>query len=133
MAPEQPGPPEEIFLRRIPLEIAGLAALLAVPTALLFDPATGLFLFAGGLFSALGFTWLKRSLTRFLSSETKGALRSGMVLYGLRIILICAVFSLIISLYPKKIIAFAAGFSTVIPVSLAEGIRGLLLMRTWKG
>jgi len=124
---------EDRLLRRIPLEIAGAAAVLGLAAALLFDPATGLFVFAGGLSSALGFAWLKRSLTRFLSSETKGALRSGMVLYGLRIILICAVFSLIISLYPKKIIAFAAGFSTVIPVSLAEGIRGLLLMRTWKG
>ena len=132
MTPEQPGPPEEIFLRRIPLEIAGLAALLAVPTALLFDPATGLFLFAGGLFSALGFTWLKRSLTRFLSKDLQGARRSGVLLYALRLVLICAVFFLIILLYPKKILAFVAGFSTVVPVSLAEAVRGLLQLKKWK-
>jgi hypothetical protein len=47
-------------------------------------------------------------------------------------VLICGVFFLIILLYPKKILAFVAGFSTVVPVSLAEGVRGLLLLRTWK-
>jgi hypothetical protein len=132
MAPEQPSPPEELFLRRIPLEIAGLAALLAVPTALLFDPATGIFFFAGGLFSALGFTWLKRSLTRFLVKDVQGARRSGILLYTLRLVLICAVFFLIILLYPKKILAFVAGFSTVVPVSLAEAVRGLLQLKKWK-
>jgi hypothetical protein len=133
MPPESSGALEERILRRIPVEIIAVAAVLALAAILFFDPLTGIIFFAGGAFAAFGFAWLKRSLTRFLSSETKGALRSGIVLYGLRIILICAVFSLIIFLYPKKIIAFAAGFSTIIPVSLAEGIRGLLLMRTWKG
>ena len=133
MTPEQTGPSEELLLRRIPFEIVGLAALLAVPAALLFDPATGLFVFAGGLFSALGFLWLKQSLTRLLSRGVQGARRSGVFLYALRLVLICAVFFLIILVYPKKIIAFVAGFSAVVPVSLFEGIRGLLLMRTWKG
>jgi hypothetical protein len=132
MPPEQPGALEEHILRRIPVEIVALGTVLAVAAAFLLDPLTGLFLFAGGLFSALGFAWLKQSLTRFLSGEKKGALRSGIILYALRLVLICAVFSLIILVYPKKIIAFVAGFSAVVPVTLAEGIRGLLLMRTWK-
>ena len=106
--------------------------MLALAAALVFDPLTGLFVFAGGVFSALGFAWLKQSLTRFLSREKKGALRSGIALYALRLVLICAVFFLIILVYPKKIIAFVAGFSAVVPVALAEGVRGLLLMRTWK-
>jgi hypothetical protein len=130
--PEQPGALEERILRRIPMEIAALAAVLSLAAVFLFDPLTGLFFFAGGLFSALGFAWLKQSLTRFLSREKKGALRSGIVLYGLRLVLICAVFFLIILLYPKKIFAFVAGFSTVVPVSLVEAVRGLLLLRTWK-
>jgi hypothetical protein len=129
---ESPGALEERILKRIPLEIVVLAAVLTLPTVILFDPLTGLFFFAGGVFSALGFAWLKQSLTRFLSRDRKGALRSGIFLYALRIVLICAVFSLIILLYPKKILAFVAGFSTVVPVSLAEGVRGLLLLKTWK-
>lgn len=132
MPPESPGALEERILKRIPLEIVVLAAVLTLPTVILFDPLTGLFFFAGGVFSALGFAWLKQSLTRFLSRDRKGALRSGIFLYALRIVLICAVFSLIILLYPKKILAFVAGFSTVVPVSLAEGVRGLLLLKTWK-
>jgi len=132
MTPEQTVLSEESFLRRIPLEIAGLAALLAVPAALLFDPATGLFFFAGGLFSALGFFWLKQSLTRLLSKGVQGARRSGILLYALRLVLICAVFFLIILVYPKKILAFVAGFSTVVPVALAEAVRGLLQLKKWK-
>jgi ATP synthase I chain len=132
MPPESPGALEERILKRIPLEIVVLAAVLTLPTVILFDPLTGLFFFAGAVFSALGFAWLKQSLTRFLSGDRKGALRSGIFLYALRIVLICAVFCLIILLYPKKILAVVAGFSTVVPVSLAEGVRGLLLLKTWK-
>lgn len=132
MPPEKTDPLEERILGRIPVEIVILAAVLAVAAVFAFDPLTGLFIFAGGVLSALGFAWLKRSLTRILSRERKGALRSGMALYGLRLVLICAVFFLIILVYPKRIIAFVAGFSSVIPVALAEGVRGLLLLRTWK-
>ena len=132
MPPEKTDALEERILRRIPVEIVALAAGLALAAALVFDPLTGLFVFAGGVFSAFGFAWLKQSLTRFLSREKKGALRSGIVLYVIRLVLICAVFFLIILVYPKKILAFVAGFSSVVPVALAEGVRGLLLMRTWK-
>ena len=125
-------PLEELILRRIPLEIVVVAAALALGSGLLLDPLTGLFVFAGGLFSALGFTWLKQSLTRLLSREKKGALRSGILLYGLRLVLICAVFFLIILVYPKKILAFVAGFSTVVPVTLAVAVRGLLQLKKWK-
>ena len=132
MPPEKTDPLEERILRRIPFEIGAFAALLAVAAALVLDPLTGLFVFAGGVFSAVGFGWLKQSLMRVLSREKKGALRSGILLYALRIVLICAVFFLIIVVYPKKIIAFVAGFSSVVPIMLVEGVRGLLLMRTWK-
>lgn len=132
MPTEDPNLFDERFLKRIPLEIAGLSAVLAVPAALLFDLPTGLFFFAGGLISALGFAWLKQSLTRLLSKGIRGARRSGILLYALRLVLICAVFFLIILLYPKKIFAFVAGFSTVVPVSLAEAVRGLLQLRKWK-
>lgn len=123
---------EDRLQRRIPLEIAGAAAVLGLAAALLFDPGTGLFVFIGGLFSALGFAWLKQSLTRFLAKGVRGARRSGIVLYVLRLMLICAVFFLIILVYPKKILAFVAGFSTVVPVTLAVAVRGLLQLKKWK-
>lgn len=132
MPPEKTDPLEERILRRIPFEIVAFAAVLAAASAFVFDPPTALFVFAGGVLSAIGFAWLKRSLARILSRERRGALRAGMALYALRLVLICAVFFLIILVYPRKIIAFVAGFSSVIPVALAEGVRGLLLMRTWK-
>lgn len=123
---------EERIIRRIPAEIVVLAAVTALAAAFLFGPWTGVFVFAGGVFAALGFVWLKQSLGRFLSREKKGALRSGILLYALRLGLICAVFFLIIRVYPGKILAFVAGFSAIVPVALLEGVRGLLLMRTWK-
>jgi ATP synthase I chain len=132
MRPEQTDPLEERILRRIPVEIVVLAAVLGSAAGFVIDPLTGLFVLAGGVFSALGFVWLKQSLTRFLSREKRGALRSGILFYVLRLVLICAVFFLIILVYPKKIFAFVAGFSAVVPVSLFEGLRGLFLLRTWK-
>jgi hypothetical protein len=132
MEPEKTDPLEERILRRIPVEILAASAVLALPAMLLFDLPTGLVFLAGGAFSALGFAGLKQSLTRFLAREKKGALRSGIILYALRLVLICGVFSLIILVYPKKILAFGAGFSMLVLVSLIEGIRALLLLRTWK-
>jgi len=132
MEPEKADALEERILRRIPVEILAASAVLALPVVLLFDLPTGLIFFAGGAFAALGFAWLKQSLTRFLARERKGALRSAIILYALRLVLICAVFSLIILLYPRKILAFGAGFSMIVLVSLVEGVRALLLMRTWK-
>ncbi|HUT08380.1 MAG TPA: ATP synthase subunit I [Candidatus Latescibacteria bacterium] len=132
MQPEETDPLEERILRRIPIEILAASAILAAPVMLLFDLPTGLVFLAGGAFAALGFAGLKHSLTRFLAREKKGALRSGIVLYALRLVLICGVFSLIILLYPKRILAFGAGFSVLVLVSLVEGARALLLLRTWK-
>lgn len=132
MTNEAPQAFEDRLLRRIPLEIAVVALLMGGAAALLFDPATGLFVFAGGLVSALGFAWLARSLTRFLARGVQGARRAGVLLYALRVGLICAIFFLIILLYPKKILAFVAGFSTVVPVSLAVAVRGLLQLKKWK-
>jgi hypothetical protein len=34
--------------------------------------------------------------------------------------------------FPGKILAFAAGFSVLVPVFLIEGVFALLRMKTWK-
>jgi hypothetical protein len=130
--PEQTDPLEEKILRRIPLEVVGFAAFIAVPVGIIFGALTGVIFFAGGALAAVGFLWLKSSLTRVLAREKARALRSGILLYGLRFVLILGVFLIIILLYPKKLLAFAAGFSSVIPVFLGEAVVALARMKQWK-
>ena len=125
-------PFEERILRRVPLEIlaAGAAAgLVALP---FFGWTTALFVLAGGALASLGFLWMKVSLTRFLRRERRAALRSGVLIYLVRFVLILAVFSFIMFFFPRKILAFVAGFSVLVPVFLIEGVAALLRMKTWK-
>lgn len=123
---------EERMLKRIPLEIMATALAMALPSLLIFDAVIALLVLAGGGLAAAGFFWLKQSLTRFLMGEKRQALRSALLLYGVRILLIIAVFLVIILLFAKKVIAFAAGFSSVILVFLAEAAVALSKMRQWK-
>lgn len=120
------------ILRRIPWEILGTAAVLALGALLLFDPGTALFTLLGGVLAALGFIWLRQSISRFLLSDKKKAVRSAVLLYGLRLILIIAIFSIIILFFPGRIVAFAAGFSAVILVFLVEAVAALSKLKQWK-
>jgi len=132
MPDPQPDPLEEKILRRIPLEVIAFAAFIAVPVGLVFGALAGVFFLGGGAVAAVGFLWLKSSLTRVLAKGKAQALRSGVLLYGLRFVLILGVFFIIILLYPKRLLAFAAGFSSVIPVFLGETVVALARMKTWK-
>lgn len=125
-------PIEEAFLHRIPFEIIILAAILGIAAGLIFSLLTGLFFFAGGGLAALSFLWLKQSLTRVLLREKARAVRSGILLYIFRLILILGIFFIIIFAYPNKLLAFAAGFSTIIPVFLGETAVALARMKQWK-
>ena len=139
---------EEKILRRIPVEILVLAFVIALASIFLLNPLTALFIFAGGAFSALSFIWLKQSISRLLPIkkggrhlkeeeagtffEKKKALRSALALYGIRLVLIIAIFFIIIFFFSRNIIAFVAGFSTMVPVFLVEAIVGLSRMKQWK-
>jgi uncharacterized membrane protein YdjX (TVP38/TMEM64 family) len=125
-------PVEERILQRIPFEIIALSAILAIAAALIFDPITGLFILAGGTLAALSFLWLKRALWRVLQQGKAHAVRSGILLYAVRFLLILGVFLIIILAYPKKLLAFAAGFSTVVPVFLGEAAVALIRLKSWK-
>jgi hypothetical protein len=148
-------PVEERVLRRIPVEVAGLAAVLAVPAGLLFDPVTGAVFFGGGTLAALSFLSLKSSLGKVLGRAAAGgaggsagtpaeaggavgapakgrALRSGLALYALRMALILAAFFLIMLAYPRKVLAFAAGFSTILPVFIVEAATTLARVKSDK-
>jgi hypothetical protein len=123
---------EEKILRRIPFEILILASIIALASLFFFNPLIALFIFAGGVLSTLSFIWLKQALTKFLLSGKKKALRSALALYGIRLVLILAIFFIIIFFFSKNIIAFVAGFSTMVPVFLAEAVVGLSRMKQWK-
>jgi len=125
-------PIEIAVLRRIPLEIAALSAVLAAGVGLIFGFTTAVIFFGGGLLAALSFLWMKNALTKILARDKKGALRAGLSLYAVRFVLILGVFLLIILAYPNKILAFAAGFSTVVPVFSVEAVVALARMKTWK-
>ncbi len=123
---------EDRLLARIPRQILLAAAALTVPVGLIFGVRAAFVFLLGGILSALGFAWLRQSLTRLLSRGRKDALKSGILMYLLRLILICGAFLIIILLFPRQILAFGAGFSMIVPVVLVEGGRALLRMKTWK-
>jgi membrane-associated HD superfamily phosphohydrolase len=124
---------EERVLRRIPLEVPIIAFVLAIIALLFFTPLTGIFILAGGIFSALSFIWLKKALLRFLSQDRRRAVRSGLALYLLRLVLLLAVFSIIILVFPRMILAFVAGFSSLVLAILVEAAIAVSQMKQWKG
>jgi hypothetical protein len=123
---------EEKILRRIPKEILVVSLILAIGTVFVFDLITAVLLFIGGAIAAISFIWLKKSITRLLSLEKKKAVKSAVLFYGLRLILIIAVIFIIILFFQNKILAFAAGFSTIIVVFLIEGVVAVSKMMRWK-
>jgi len=123
---------EERVLRRIPLEVPVIALVLALIALIFFSPLTGLFILAGGVFSTLNFIWLKKGLLRFLSQDKRRAVRAGLAFYLLRLLLLLAVFLIIILLFPRNILAFAAGFSAVVVVFFGEAIGALRHLKQWK-
>ena len=129
---QSPFSEEEKILRRIPFEILVLSFVIALVSLFFFNPLIAIFIFAGGVLSTLSFIWLKQALTKFLLSGKKKALRSALALYGIRLVLILAIFFIIIFFFSRNIIAFVAGFSTMVPVFLAEAVVGLSRMKQWK-
>jgi hypothetical protein len=123
---------EERILRRIPLEVPLIAVLIALLALLFFSPLTALFILAGGLFSAMSFLGLKTALTRFLGPDRRRAVRLGLAFYLLRLLLLLAVFSIIILLFPRMILAFVAGFSSLILAFLIEAALAVSQMKKWK-
>jgi len=130
------GPPmnsiEESVLRRIPLEIVALSAVLAMGAVFIFDPMTALLFFGGGLLATLSFLWMKSAVVKILARDKAGALRTGVAMYAVRFILILIVFLLIILAYPNRILAFAAGFSMVVPAFVIEMAVALTHLKKWK-
>jgi len=125
-------PLEEMILKRIPREILGLSLLMAIVATFLFNIGTGLFVLAGGIVSTLNFIWLNQTLSKVLLREKRKALKTSGIVFGLRLVLILAIFFIIIFFFSNKIIAFAAGFSSIIAVILFEAVTVMSRQKTWK-
>jgi hypothetical protein len=123
---------ERAALRRIPFEIIALTAVTASVLAIAVNPPTGLFFLGGGILATLSFLWMKSTVARILGRDKAEAVRSGLLFYALRFVLILGVFFLIILAYPNRILAFAAGFSMVIPAFVVEAVKAFALMKRWK-
>ena len=123
---------EERILKRIPQEIVLLSLVLAVGTWIVFDGMSAALVFAGGILAAINFIWMRQAISRFISSGKKKALRSGIAVYSIRLLLILGIFFIIILFFSEKILAFAAGFSTLIVVFLLEAVVGLSKLKEWK-
>ncbi len=127
-----PDADETAVLKRVPLEILACAVVFSLAGLALWGPMQTLFILLGGGGAAASFLGLRRSLEDILSRDRRGALRRGVLLYGLRIVLILAVFSLIILFYSKMVLPFAVGFSALVAVFLFEAVRALYRLRQWK-
>ena len=123
---------EEKVLLRIPREVVIITVLMSILSLVVFRPMTGLFILAGGLFAAASFIWLRTAITRFLGQDRRKAVRSGLLFYLLRLVLLLAVFSIIILLFPRMILAFVAGFSSLILAFLIEAGLAVSQMKQWK-
>ncbi len=123
---------EERILKRIPQEIVLLSLVLAVGTWIVFDGVSAALVFAGGILAAINFIWMRQAISSFLFSGKKKALRSGIAVYSIRLLLILGIFFIIILFFSEKILAFAAGFSTLIVVFLFEAVVGLTKLKEWK-
>ena len=125
-------PVEEKVLSRIPWETGGLSLLGALLSLFLFDPLDALLVLAGGLTASISFIWLKRMVFRLVQKDRKKPIAPIFLFYGLRILLIIGLFFIIIFLYSRKVLAFAAGFSMIIPVFFIEAAGALIRMKQWK-
>ena len=101
---------DEKILQRIPGEIILASLALAGGAWILFDVVTAAFVLLGGIQATAGFIWLRQSVTKFLLSGKKKALRTGILIYSLRLVLIIAIFFIIILFFSNKIFALVAGF-----------------------
>lgn len=123
---------EERILRRMPKEIGLAALVLSIPAALLFGLKAGAFFLMGGAAAAVGFLWLTQVVSRLFLRPDKTSIRKAVLIYALRLVLICALMLAIISISPKSIPAFGAGFSVLVIITFAEGVAALARMKKWK-
>lgn len=122
----------EKSLKRIPVETILLGCLSSILGWIFFDLISAGLLVAGALLGAAGFISLRAFVDRYIFKEKAIFRKRALILYSLRLLLICLVFLAIIFIFRGKIIAFVAGFSSLVVAILIEAIRNLVNIRQWK-
>ncbi len=122
----------EKSLKRIPVETIVLGVLTSILGLVFFDLTSAGLLVAGALVAAAGFISLRSFVDRYIFKEKTVFRKRALILYSLRLLLICLVFLAIIFIFRVKVIAFVAGFSSLVVAVLIEAIRNLVNIRQWK-
>ncbi|HOP60278.1 MAG: hypothetical protein KA522_02670 [Candidatus Saccharicenans sp.] len=122
----------EKSLKRIPVETIALGCLASILGLIFFDLISAALLVAGALVAAAGFISLRSFVNRYVFREKTVFRKRALILYSLRLLLICLVFLAIIFIFRSKVIAFVAGFSSLVVAVLIEAIRNLVNIRQWK-
>ncbi len=122
----------EKSLKRIPVETIVLGVLTSILGLVFFDLTSAGLLVAGALVAAAGFISLRSFVDRYIFKEKTVFRKRALILYSLRLLLICLVFLAIIFIFRVKVIVFVAGFSSLVVAVLIEAIRNLVNIRQWK-
>ena len=122
----------EKSLKRIPVETIVLGVLTSILGLVFFDLTSAGLLVAGALVAAAGFISLRSFVDRYIFKEKTVFRKRALIVYSLRLLLICLVFLAIIFIFRVKVIAFVAGFSSLVVAVLIEAIRNLVNIRQWK-
>jgi len=122
----------ETSLNRVPLETVILGTVAGIIGGLVFEPVAGILVFVGSLVATISFVSLKSFIDRYLGKQKSLVLRKAILMYILRLVLICLVFLIIIFLFKGRVIAFIAGFSLIVISVLVEALRSLVCVKQWK-
>ena len=123
---------DDSLFKRIFLEILHLSLFGGGVAFILFDWISAMLLLTGGAVSALGFQWMKKTVSSFLSGGKSKALKKILLLYGARLVLIIGTFFIIILTFAEKTAAFLVGFSMIIPALFIETTAALIRRKKWK-
>lgn len=122
----------EKSIKRIPAETSILGLAVGLLVGSIYEPLSGLLVLAGALVAGGSFLGLKGTVDRWLTQPKSKFIKKALVLYLVRLGLICLIFLTIILLFKKKVIAFAAGFSLIVVSIMIEALINLVSMRQWK-
>jgi len=122
----------EKSLKRVPIETLVIGCLASLLVLIFFDPVSAVLVAGGAVLAAVGFISLKSFVDRYLGGKRTVLVKRAIVLFSLRLLLICLVFLAIIFIFRDKVIAFVAGFSSMVVAVLIEAIRNLVNIKQWK-
>jgi hypothetical protein len=122
----------EKSLKRVPIETLVIGCLASLLVLIFFDPVSAVLVAGGAVLAAVGFISLKSFVDRYLGGKRTVLVKRAIVLFSLRLLLICLVFLAIIFIFRDKVIAFVAGFSSMVVAVLIEAIKNLVNIKQWK-